>query len=291
MDLIEHRSRGNGGTVERWNCETGERLAGAIALKSHLRAVILVVALATTSSACAYGQVQPNSLSQLRSTVHDERRAGFYSLLSVSDAGAASLTFRERMTRFAAFAQQRPEVRRGVIGLLEYENAHPREQVDEDSYHGDLIGAVAELKDPSAVNALMGAINTGGMAAGGLAALGDAAFPAVVAAAERAPTRMSALMTLSRMATLDPAPTLSSENRSRMRRVLLQALGDSNRFYRSAALEGLVAFRDQETRDALARVAAQDPFFVRDEGRVRYPVRETAVAALRKLGASTPKPK
>jgi hypothetical protein len=254
-------------------------------MKSHLRAVTLTVALATMSSASAFGQFQRSALIQLQSTVHDERSSGFYSLLSSADSGARPLSYSARMERFGAFARQHPEVRHGVIALLEYENAHPGERVSEDSYNGDLIAAVAAVKDPSAVKALMAVINTGRLASQGLAALGDAAFPAVVAATERAPTRHSALSTLSQMATLNPVPALSPENRSRIRGILLQALSDSNRFYRQAALEGLVAFRDQETHDAVARIAAEDPYVVRDQGRVRYPVRERAVATLRKLDA------
>jgi len=70
-----------------------------------------------------------------------------------------------------------PDVRRGIIALLEYEAAHPVEQVSEDQYNGESTAVVGGFKDPSALNPLMTVINTGGLATHGLASLADVAVP------------------------------------------------------------------------------------------------------------------
>jgi hypothetical protein len=248
----------------------------------------LALALATITSSRTHAQASRIALTRLQSASYVERRAGFYTLLSTPDSGCISQTTRPLrvcVQEFAAYATRYREVGRRVIALLQRENTHQEELVSEDRYHGDLIAAVAGLHDPSAVDALMGAINTGYIATHGLAMLGDAAVPSVIAAASasRMLTRDAALSTLSDMVTVTPAPTLSSTNRARIRAVMLEALTDSNRFAREWAVEGLSAFNDSEARAAIARVAASDPFVVHDEGRARYPVREAAVAALRKL--------
>lgn len=249
----------------------------------QFRALAVVVALATMDATLAHGQSQRPSLTRLQSASHADRRAEFYSLFSSTDSGAATLALPVRVQRFAAYTAQHPDVRRGIIALLENENAHPAEQVAEDRYHGDLIAAVAGFKDPGAVHGLMGAINTGGLATRGLAVLGDAALPAVLEAADgvSSPARISGLLALGDMVTLTPAPPVSADNRARIRAVLLQALDDPNRFARQAALSGLSAFHDSGARAAIARIAATDPFAVYDRGQKRYLVREAAAAALR----------
>ena len=84
------------------------------------------------------------------------------------------------------------------------------------------------------------------------------------------------------MVTLTPNPTLSADNRGRIRTVLLDALHDPNRFVRESALHGLPAFHDTETRTAIPVVAKRDTFAIQDGGRLWYPVREAATAARRK---------
>lgn len=55
-------------------------------------------------------------------------------------------------------------------------------RIDEETSetYADLVGQVAALRDPRAVPALVGAINTGGMATDALAAFGDAALDSVI---------------------------------------------------------------------------------------------------------------
>jgi hypothetical protein len=252
--------------------------------RSLIQSIGLAVAFA--SSIYAQGQSEGAALNALGSSVHANRRAGFYSLLSLGDSTSERLPLRVRIQRFTAFAAQREDVRRAVVGLLERENSHPEEQVSEDRYRGDLILAVGAFKDPAAVNALMGVIATGRGAIHGLALLGDQAVPKLLAAVD-GPSRFYALTTLSDMVTLVPAPQVSDNNRRRIRTVLLRALSDSDRYDRQTALDGLAAFPDSEVRASVARVAANDTYFVRDQGQGRYPVREAAAATLRKLDAQT----
>jgi hypothetical protein len=251
---------------------------------TRTRALALAIALGTMVSGLAHGQSTRASVARLQSASHADRRAAFDSLLSSANAGRTSRSYRDTMANLAALAARQPEVGRGLIGLLEYENAHPTEQESEDPYTGDLIAAVALLKDPSALNALMGAINTGHMATHGLAVLGDTAVPPLLraTAGPASLTRLSGLGALSDMVTMFPQPALSQDNRGRIRTVLVNALHDPDRFVRETALEGLPAFHDPEVRAAITDVAQRDTFAVHDRGVVRYPVREAAVAALRK---------
>lgn len=251
---------------------------------THLRAVALVITtLGTMVSGLAYGQ-STRVPAGLQSASHADRRAAFYSLLSAANPGGTSRSYRDTMANFAAFAARQPDMRRAVIDLLEYENAHPGERESEDSYTGDVIAAVAALKDPSALNALMGAVRTGHMATHGLALLGDAAVPSLLraTAGPASFTRMSGLQALSDMVTTTPQPALSADNRDRIRAILLNALHDPDRFIRETALDGLPAFHDPEVRAAITDVAQRDTFAANDQGVVRYLVREAAVAALRK---------
>src|SRR5207249_4686931 len=80
------------------------------------------------------------------------------------------------------YARKNPSVATALIALLERENRPDpsKENLSEDTYYGDLIGCVAALKGPRAVNALLGAINTGGMAEDGLMALGSVAVPGLL---------------------------------------------------------------------------------------------------------------
>lgn len=148
-----------------------------------MRPMALALALATMTSSRTHAQAPRIALTRLHSASYAERRAGFYTLLSAPDSGCISQTTRPLrvcVQEFAAYATRYPAVGRSVIELLQRENAHPEDLVSEDRYHGDLVAAVAGLRDPSAVDALTGAINTGYLATHGLAMFGDAAVPSVI---------------------------------------------------------------------------------------------------------------
>src|SRR5207237_8146257 len=117
-------------------------------------------------------------------------------------------------------------------------------------YYADIIGVVSELKDPRAVNALVGAIGTGDMATRGLAALGDAAAPSVIETARSASAglRHSAMHALSEVANPQLGTTLTPGTAARVRRALLASLSDSSHWARMTAADGLVAFPDPEVR-------------------------------------------
>src|SRR5262245_1180059 len=114
---------------------------------------------------------------------------------------------------FSKFPTRADELKLALIRLLELENSPNRKYHKEVklggydsgeefiSYHGDLIAAVAGLKDKRALNALLGVIETGQMAMNGLAALGDEAVDAVMERFNRADqsSRQAAAMVLSKM--------------------------------------------------------------------------------------------
>ena len=88
-----------------------------------------------------------------------------------------------------------------------------------DGYGGDLVGAVAALRDPRALPALLRHIESGAIADRGIAALGDEAVAQVIALTSNADVRKrnSAVLTLGEMF---QAKTLNAENRTRARDAL-----------------------------------------------------------------------
>ena len=151
----------------------------------------------------------------------------------------------------------------------------------EEDYYPDLIGCVAALKDVRALDALLGAITTGGMATRGIAALGESAVAPVLkrSGSGDMDTRVSALITLSDMLALE-GPALSRTAVAAVRREFLRALEDLDHSVRAGALEGIANFRDAEASASIARIARSDPFSVVRAGRRVYPLRDEAKAYL-----------
>ena len=245
---------------------------------------VAVIVLATPSRS-VLAQPLPAALSQLTSSDYTVRRGGFYRIFSLANSGAPSTSgLRPHAERLAKYAHDHPEVASALISLLERENLPDpaKNSSSEDSYYGDLIGCVAQMKDPRAINALMGAIETGDMATQGLAALGDAAAPNLLRAVRSGPrVRLSALVALSEMVSL-PNSHLSSENRSGIRSTLLSVLKDENRYVRMTGLDGLAYFSDSAARRAVQEVTVSDSFVLKRNGRKAYPVRALAIVTLRK---------
>ena len=103
-----------------------------------------------------------------------------------------------------------------------------------DSYAGDLIGAVAALRDRRALPSLLRHIANGRIADRGIAAIGDAAVPPVVGLATDPDVtkRLAAVITLGEMF---QAQTLTAENRARAREALTRASKDASAAVRQAA--------------------------------------------------------
>src|SRR5207244_6893790 len=109
----------------------------------------------------------PNAaIADFRSDTYARRAAGFYKILTIANKDQQPTgSLRPRAQALADYARKNPSVATALIALLERENRPDpsKENLSEDTYYGDLIGCVAALKGPRAVNALLGAINTGGM--------------------------------------------------------------------------------------------------------------------------------
>lgn len=181
-------------------------------------------------------------------------------------------------------------IRRALIFALSKENdfldaGGPLSEVDTE-YYAKLIGCVATLRDRTAIQALVGAIETGGGAIDGIVVLGEEAVPALLALLNsREPRgRVAALVAAGKLVGRNPYPqavtpsaALSESAIGALRAKLLGALGDDNPFARIAAIRSLQHYSDAEVRHAIEEVAAKDPA-VRDNGAPErdYPVRREA---------------
>jgi hypothetical protein len=141
-----------------------------------------------TSAASPQTQPSATTLTGLDSPDEKTRIAAFYKLLAAAQlpgTPGASAAVQRIIRDNPAIA---PQLREILIANLARENATVRaatapKQLTETyvTYYGDLIGAVAGLRDVRAVTALVGAIDTGAMAQEGLAALGAPAVGPVAA--------------------------------------------------------------------------------------------------------------
>jgi len=151
-------------------------------------------------------------------------------------------------------------------------------------YYPELIWAVSTLNDLRSMNALIGAITTGGMATGALIAFG---IPAVRPIAElldhdTANVRSSAVRTLSEMLVDSEAVRSDSESVSIIREAIYRAATDQYFTVRMSAVGGLARLGDQESIALIQRIANKDSFRA-DFQDNRYVVRELARRALEEL--------
>jgi hypothetical protein len=223
----------------------------------------------------------------------NERSLAFYGLLNlvVSEgfhgetwkiAGALESLFRRLPDR-------EDEVRRGLIGLLERETALGRTSRDlPEEYHnyrGDLIGAVAGLRDRRAIEVLAENIGTGNMATRGLAALGRPAVDPILLrmTARNVITRNGAVRALSQLLEANPRGQMERQALERITDALVVAAGDSVPAVRLSAVAGLSQLPGERVTAVLRGLAEEDPYKlprVDSTGPVEYPVREEARRAL-----------
>jgi hypothetical protein len=210
------------------------------------------------------------SLARLQSLDYDTRVRGFNALfdppLSVS-GNARDSTFKLLRDN----PGERDEIAEALISLLTRENSlineAPSGSLPESygDYHASLIWSVAALADGRAVNALMGAIQTGGLATDGLATLGARALPAVLAAADSSESdvRLGATITLGKMAARSAALGLDGAAIDTIKTGLLRTLDDASAFVRVAAVMSLGPFDDTAVADAMRRATGDDSDDVR----------------------------
>jgi len=243
----------------------------------------------------------PAILARFNAPAWQERERAFRELLALSNATDGSTwpipaKMPDLIKRFPAGAE---EMTVALIKLLENETATwamtgGTEQRSE--YQADLIGAVASLRDPRALQALMANLETGGIAMAGVAAIGAPALDPLAKELRSGTNsiRQAAALTLGRM--IDPddkySPALDMPTRARIKDALLFATRDEYFWVRVAAIEGLAKIPGDDVTAVLRRLAEEDPYT--RPGLAGQPpvyfVRERARAALQKRSARAPAP-
>lgn len=203
---------------------------------------------------------------------------------------------------FKALPDSSDKLKIGLITLLKTENLYIRQQAEsfkatgqtlsEDyvNYHGNLIFAVSSLRDPRAVDSLIGCIESGGMATSVLADLGVVALDPVINLlySENESVRQSATIVLVEM--LDQKEFLQEANpvsRDKIKNAIIRSAKDNNHYTRISAINGLEKLSIRGDSDAvklLEQLAQNDPFeSVQQGGKSNeYPVRDAAKKALQK---------
>lgn len=181
--------------------------------------IVLTIALLQPANRAA----QTDDLSKIATQLTDHswnvRSDAFYALLSQGQKISSTTSTNPVPDYLANVLKSAPDkteaIKIALFKALEMENAAvsaqavefrrsggkktlSAEQVD---YYGDLIAAVSSLKDLRAVDGLIGAIGTGGMATGSLAEFGNPVLDRVIAKAERGTLdeRLGSIDVLSRM--------------------------------------------------------------------------------------------
>jgi hypothetical protein len=246
-------------------------------------AMCVTVILLAVATSRGEAQSLNSALADLRSNSYDIRSAGFSKIMRLANKGIdSSGSFQAEMRNLVAYAHKNPSVGPALIALLERENRPDpaKNNLTEDSYYGDLIGAVAALKDPRAVNALLGAIDTGGMAEGGLSALGRAAVPGLIgilgSTGRHELARAAAAGVLGRLAR---RPDVMRDS-STIEAALVRSLSDKSRYVRSNAIAALGAYPNPTVRHAIESIALRDTAVSDRSGMRTYPVRAAALSWL-----------
>lgn len=257
----------------------------------RLRSAALALLLLGWPLAEAQAQVQiAQVVTDLRSQVDTVRVRAFYQLLDSASAGLPrGGSLRPRVELLAEMARQNDAVLTGLIDLLHVENTlgwkdrpglHPEAF---SNYYGDLVSAVAALKDERAISALVPVINTGGAATDGQAALGERAVPEVLKVLDgpEATRRMGALWTLRKIAERPAGSGISEIRLSEIRSAVLRAARDPDPSIRDMAIAALSPFGDDEVRRVIQEIAETDPHSIARGGVEAFPVREAARRWLR----------
>ncbi len=149
----------------------------------------------------------------------------------------------------------------------------------------NLVWMVSSLRDKRALNALLGVIETGGMATGGLADLGVPAVDAVLALRrDPAPAkRIGAVQVLGGFLTRLSEIRANPEAAAQARVAIIEATSDPDPWVRAVATESLLPLRHEpDVRARLEEIARGDPYVRQsDTGEVRFPVNEAAARILR----------
>jgi HEAT repeat protein len=233
-------------------------------------------------------------LQEMNSDDWQERSRAFYDLanLGVGDRSFVAVPVNELLKRTPGRAEQ---IKLALIRLLEKENltvesyAKADKHFGEDysNYYADIISVVSSLKDIKSMNALLGAITTGGMATRSLAEFAPVSLDPVLAKLKHEdPTvRASALQVLQDMLAPANFPKVKDPSHlSRIKQAFLMGVRDPDGSTRSVAVRCLVTLGDPDAIPVIADLAEHDPAYLpRPGGKKFYFVREHAVKALAEL--------
>lgn len=232
-------------------------------------------------------------LGEFQSSRWEARSDAFYGLLKlVSGKSDAAAELAEEILSLARVSSKSDRIRRALVSLLLRENeyATTQQQLSETytDYYGNLVWEVSLLREPESLNALLGAINTGGMATSAIAAFGGRAIMPIIELLNNNDvfTRESATGVLSEMLQPENARTLSDiYARQQIKRGLLKSAADPSPYVRIAAVAGLLRLGDRDCVSVLKDLSANDSTEASELGGERgyYPVREAASKALLQL--------
>jgi len=267
------------------------------------RILSTLIFLAVTSPALlCYGQ-QPDSLALEQAIRHlkdpdwKDRSAAFHKLLGMRSVGAEPRSALAGLLR--KWPDKSDEIKLALIKLLEKENVVTRERSDlflreyakkgpdmpdpfpdgeeRSEYYATVVAAVTSLRDTRSLDALLGAIQTGGMVTSALAGLGSAALDRVIEAlnSSDAGIRLSAGIVLGKMLDAENAPRVNDPvSRQKIKGALIRAAGDRSPNVRLAGVQGLPKLGDRDVTPLIQNLATSDP---------AKQVRDAANEALKKL--------
>ena len=229
---------------------------------------------------------------QMRSTDPAKREAAFYSLFSLDELASGPAS--QAVQRIERDNPLNGVINRDLIQLLEVENKNAITrgglQADEEfsDYYLDVLSVVSALNDRNAVDALTGGIGTGNVVAMALANIGGPAIPTLVRVAHdgKSEEKLGAITALIGMG--DQSTSLSQSDKNRVIQTLQSSMDDPEPQVRIAAISGLAQLNvgSAAVIQRLRTIAETDEYLQTwDSSRKTYTVRDTANAALKRLGA------
>jgi hypothetical protein len=238
------------------------------------------------------------AISHFDATDWETRAHAFYDLFALGLPGGlrgrTTLIPSVLSSLFEEGAGRREQISTALITLLrqEYAISHgPTNPASEPygDYLGDVVAAVAALRDPRALNGLLGYIETGDIATRGLAALGRDSLDSVLqivnsedrGLGSETVRKMGATRVLSEMLDRDIVQINDAASRGKIKSGLLRASQDKQSWVRLIAVEGLARIPDPDVIVALSSLRDRDPYTRLDpSGRLVFPIREAASKAL-----------
>lgn len=242
----------------------------------------------------------------IRSEDWHERREGFANLIGLDDDPTAGVghvpsTLQKVLDEKPALRDQRALA---LIALLESENEYratfersrierglivlpveERMTDDYSTYYGDLVGAVSYIKDIRGLEALLGAIDTGGMVRDALVSFGLAAVEPVAGLldSDSEITRASSTLALLRIFEQSAEVLTSVIGREGVKKAAFRAALDNSPIVRRNAVRILARLGDADSIAVIENLAKSDPYRADYRDGSPYIVREAATEALRTL--------